>query len=77
MILPTHFVAISLDTPAIEASPAVVPAGQFTERVVRATDPTQRNTLFLPPGYTKTRPWPGIIPIDHRGRAMGPLRPSR
>jgi predicted esterase len=50
------------------------PSGQLAERVTSVGDSSQTYALYLPPGYTKDRPWPILFVLDPRGRALLALR---
>ena len=45
-------------------------AGRLEERVIAASDTSQRYALYLPPGYTTARTWPILFVLDPRGRAL-------
>lgn len=48
--------------------------GQLNEQVQSVSDPTQRFTLYLPPGFDPARPTPILFLMDPRGRARVPAR---
>jgi predicted esterase len=49
-------------------------SGSLEERVISATDTTQKYALYLPPGYTPQRQWPILFVLDPRARAVFALK---
>ena len=50
-----------------------LPAGQIIDRVTCAADPSQSYALFVPAGYTPSRPWPVIFAFDPGARGRIPV----
>ena len=49
---------------------AQAPTGTLIERVASAVDSAQAYAVFLPPQYSTERPWPVLLVLDPRGRAV-------
>lgn len=60
-----------------DARPVAGDTGELVVRRVVATDTSKSYALYLPPGYEATRPWPALLLMDPRGRALVPLERFR
>jgi predicted esterase len=56
---------------------AALTAGQVTEKLVCKDNPDQSYALYLPSGYTASRPWPVLYLLDARGNALVPIERFR
>ena len=52
-------------------------AGRVISRVTVEADSSQAYALYLPPGHADAGPWPALVIMDPRGRAMVPLERFR
>lgn len=50
------------------------PVDAIVADVATLAEPTQRYSLYLPPGYASSRRWPVLILLDARGRGESTLR---
>ena len=58
---------------ASAALAADLPAGQISDPVTCAADPSQSYVLYLPSGYSPSRPWPLILAFDPGARGRVPV----
>ncbi|OGT59208.1 MAG: hypothetical protein A3E01_20525 [Gammaproteobacteria bacterium RIFCSPHIGHO2_12_FULL_63_22] len=50
-----------------------LPVDQVVPKLATLASPDQQYALYLPPGYSRSRPWPVLIMLDPRGRAEATL----